>query len=197
MQGPFSDKPGLLPTLVRSPRWSGQPISDSPEMGERATGEVPGLPFFQRIGPSGPMAGAGGPGRGRATASCVFLTNASGKCRPACGWEAGRHLVPQLRRGTTLRPFPHRQHARPPLRPRPFGPNVRAILSQAVQGAREPCDPARTLLWCAVPCLRAPYPGAHGRGKASLWNKSYPSPAPLSPFRNGSFLTPFLPSAGL
>ena len=113
------------------------------------------------------MAGAGGPGRGRATASCAFLTNASGKCRPACGWEAGRHLVPQLRRGTTLRPFPHRQHARPPLRPRPFGPNVRAILSQAVQGAREPCDPARTLLWCAVPCLRAPCRGAHAKRRAS------------------------------
>ena len=59
--------------------------------------------------------------------------------RPACGWEAGRHLVPQLRRGTTLRPFPDRQHARPPLRPRPFGPIVRAILSRT---GRTPGSPA-------------------------------------------------------
>ena len=42
LQGPFSDKPGFLSTLVRFPRRSGQPISDSPEMGERATGGGPG-----------------------------------------------------------------------------------------------------------------------------------------------------------
>ena len=38
LQGSFSDKPGPHPTPVRFPRRSGQPISDSPEMGERATG---------------------------------------------------------------------------------------------------------------------------------------------------------------
>ena len=95
--------------------------------------------------------------------------------RPACGWEAGRHLVPQLRRGTTLRPFPDRQHARPPLRPRPFGPIVRAILTRAG---------------------RAPAPGPR-MGKASFWGRCYLPPAPMSPFRHGSFLTPLLPSAGL
>ena len=171
----FSDKHGPHPTLVRFSLYSGQPISDSPEMGERATGEVPGLPFFQRIGPGGPMAGAGGPGRGRATASCALLGNASGKCRPACGWEAGRHLVPQLRRGTTLRPFPDRQHARPPLRPRPFGPIVRAILSRAG---------------------RAPAPGPR-RGKGFFLGHILLPASAWSAFRNGSFLTPLLPSAGL
>ena len=35
------------------------------------------------------------------------------------------------------------------------------------------------------------------QGKASFWDRSYPPPAPMSPFRNGSFLTSLLPSAGL
>ena len=152
------------------------------------------------------MAGAGGPGRGRATASCALLGNASGKCRPACGWEAGRHLVPQLRRGTTLRPFPDRQHARPPLRPRPFGPIVRAIRTWAgIAPVRAPAG-GRASFWgrcCSPPA----------RGLPSAAVRSYlhfcPAPAPcplglaaLSPVRGGhwqegggSFLTSLLPWA--
>ena len=95
--------------------------------------------------------------------------------RPACGWEAGRHLVPQLRRGTTLRPFPDRQHARPPLRPRPFGPIVRAIRTWARESAS------------SGPPQGEGFFLGHILLPASAW----------SPFRGGSFLTPLLPSAGL
>ena len=155
MWGSFSDKLGLLSTQIRYPRNSGQPISDSPEMGERATGGGLGPAamsvreaLFSRW--EVPRSLNRSPGLER---RCTVLTwDSEGAsvdrtifgapqgrkklparggypARPACGWEAGRHLVPQLRRGTPLRPFPHRQHARPPLRPRPFGPIVRAILS--------------------------------------------------------------------
>ena len=156
MQGSFSDKLGPHPTQIRFPRRSGQPISDSPEMGERATGGGLGAAamsvrealFSRRMvprslnrspGPERRCTGLTWDPEGAFVDRTIFGAPQGRKklparggypARPACGWEAGRHLVPQLRRGTTLRPFPDRQHARPPLRPRPFGPIVRAILSR-------------------------------------------------------------------